>query len=123
VDGAPQRVVRTELIDHLEGQSWVRSLPRALRSAYQFRNESGSSLLALLKEGRAMKQGNELTWSQVLMAANAPVMTKAALVDGRTDVGVLPTGQVVGLIESWPSVAEIIETVMREADDVLQRWS
>ena len=35
-----------------------------------------------------MKEGNELTWAQVVMAANAPVMTKAALVDGRTDVGV-----------------------------------
>jgi NAD(P)H-dependent flavin oxidoreductase YrpB (nitropropane dioxygenase family) len=123
VDGAPQRVVRTELIDHLEAQSWVRSLPRALRSALQFRHETGSSLLALLKEGRAMKHGNELTWPQVLMAANAPIMTKAALVDGRTDVGVLPTGQVVGLIETWPPVAEIIETVMREADEVLRRWS
>jgi NAD(P)H-dependent flavin oxidoreductase YrpB (nitropropane dioxygenase family) len=123
VDGAPQRVVRTELIDHLEAQSWIRSLPRALRSALQFRHETGSSLLELLKEGRAMKHGNELTWPQVLMAANAPVMTKAALVDGRTDVGVLPTGQVVGLIDTWPTVAEIIETVMREADEVLQRWS
>ena len=49
-----------------------------------------------------MKEGNELTWPQVVMAANAPVMTKAALVDGRTDVGVLPTGQVVGLIEALP---------------------
>jgi NAD(P)H-dependent flavin oxidoreductase YrpB (nitropropane dioxygenase family) len=123
VDGAPQRVVRTELIDHLEAQSWVRSLPRALRSARQFRYETGSSLLALLKEGRAMKHGNELTWPQVLMAANAPIMTKAALVDGRTDVGVLPTGQVVGLIETWPSVAEIIDSVMQEANEVLQRWS
>ena len=70
-----------------------------------------------------MKEGNELTWSQVVMAANAPVMTKAALVEGRTDVGVLPTGQVVGLIESLPTVAEIIDSVMQEADDVLQRWS
>ena len=34
VDGAPQRVVRTDLVDHLESQSWLRSLPRALRSAY-----------------------------------------------------------------------------------------
>ena len=33
VDGAPQRVVRTELVDHLESQSWLRALPRALRSA------------------------------------------------------------------------------------------
>ena len=97
-------------------------MPRALRSAYEFRHETGTSVLALLKEGRAMKEGNELTWSQVVMAANAPVMTKAALVEGRTDVGVLPTGQVVGLIESLPTVAEIIDSVMHEADDVLQRW-
>jgi NAD(P)H-dependent flavin oxidoreductase YrpB (nitropropane dioxygenase family) len=123
IDGAPQRVVRTELVDHLESQSWLRALPQALRSAYQFRHETGASLLALLKEGRAMKDGNELTWSQVVMAANAPMMTKAGLVEGRADVGVLPTGQVVGVIESLPSVAEIIEGIMTEADEVLRRWA
>jgi NAD(P)H-dependent flavin oxidoreductase YrpB (nitropropane dioxygenase family) len=123
VDGAPQRVVRTELVEHLETQGWLRALPRALRSAYQFRRESGASFTALLKEGRAMKEGNELTWPQVVMAANAPVMTKAALVDGRTDVGVLPTGQVVGVIDQLPTVADIINGIMAEADDVLQRWA
>jgi NAD(P)H-dependent flavin oxidoreductase YrpB (nitropropane dioxygenase family) len=123
VDGAPQRVVRTEFVDHLESQGWLRALPRALRSAHQFRNETGASLLALLKEGRAMKEGNELTWPQVVMAANAPVMTKASLVEGRTDVGILPTGQVVGLIEALPSVASIVEAIMCEADDILRRWA
>ena len=54
-----------------------------------------------------MKQGNDLSWPQVVMAANAPMMTKAALVDGRTDVGVLPTGQVVGEIGELPTVAEL----------------
>lgn len=68
-----------------------------------------------------MKQGNELTWSQVVMAANAPVMTKAALVDGRTDVGVLPTGQVVGVVEELPSVAELVGRIMAEADATLRR--
>jgi NAD(P)H-dependent flavin oxidoreductase YrpB (nitropropane dioxygenase family) len=123
VDGAPQRVVRTELVDHLESQSWLRSLPRAVRSAYQFRKETGASMSSLLREGRAMKQGNELTWSQVVMAANAPVMTKAALVDGRTDVGVLPTGQVVGLLDSLPAVADIIDGIVGEADALLRGWS
>jgi NAD(P)H-dependent flavin oxidoreductase YrpB (nitropropane dioxygenase family) len=123
VDGAPQRVVRTDLVDHLESQSWLRALPRALRSAYAFRKETGASIGSLLREGRAMKEGNELTWSQVVMAANAPVMTKAALVEGQTDVGVLPTGQVVGVIDSLPTVADIIAAVMSEADAVLQRWS
>jgi NAD(P)H-dependent flavin oxidoreductase YrpB (nitropropane dioxygenase family) len=123
VDGAPQRVVRTELVDHLESQSWLRSLPRAVRSALQFRKETGATLRSLLREGRAMKAGNELTWAQVVMAANAPVMTKAALVEGRTDVGVLPTGQVVGVLNSLPPVAEIIDGIMAEADALLRDWT
>jgi NAD(P)H-dependent flavin oxidoreductase YrpB (nitropropane dioxygenase family) len=123
VDGAPQRVVRTDLVDHLESQSWLRSLPRALGSAYRFRRETGATFASLLREGRAMKEGNELTWAQVVMAANAPIMTKAALVQGDTDVGVLPTGQVVGVIDSLPFVADIITGIMREADAVLRGWS
>ncbi|MGH9093164.1 MAG: NAD(P)H-dependent flavin oxidoreductase, partial [Acidimicrobiales bacterium] len=121
VDGAPQRVVRTDLVDHLERSSWIRNLPRALASAHAFRRETGMSLAALLREGRAMKQGNELTWPQVVMAANAPMMTRAALVEGRTDVGVLPTGQVVGLIESLPSVAEVLAAVVGQANATLDR--
>ncbi len=70
-----------------------------------------------------MKEGNELTWAQVVMAANAPVMTKAALVDGHADVGVLPTGQVVGVIDTLPTVADIVADVMAEADAVLKGWS
>jgi NAD(P)H-dependent flavin oxidoreductase YrpB (nitropropane dioxygenase family) len=121
VDGAPQRVVRTELVELLEGRSWVRRLPRALASAHAFRHQTGATLTSLLREGRAMRRAGELEWSQVVMAANAPMMTKAALVDGRTDVGVLPTGQVVGLIEELPSVAELMASIIGGANRVLER--
>ena len=121
VDGVPQRVIRTELVDHLERQSWLRNLPRALRSAHDFRRDTGSTLADLLREGRAMKQGNELDWTDVVMAANAPVMTKAGLVDGRTDVGVLPTGQVTGVLDSLPSAAEVISSIVTEANETLGR--
>jgi NAD(P)H-dependent flavin oxidoreductase YrpB (nitropropane dioxygenase family) len=121
VDGAPQRVIRTNLVDHLEREGRLRATPRALANALAFRRETDTSLPALLREGRAMKRGNELTWAQVMMAANAPMMTKAALVDGRTDVGVLPTGQVVGAIDELPTVAELLERIMDEATAVLDR--
>ena len=122
VDGAPQRVIRTELIDHLERSSWLRNLPRALANAHAFRRETDTSLLALVREGRSLKAGSELSWPQVVMAANAPMMTKAALVEGRTDVGVLPTGQVVGEITELPTVAELIERIVTEASAVLDRF-
>lgn len=121
VDGAPQRVVRTPLVERLEHYSWVRRLPRALASAHAFRGETGATLGSLLREGRAMRRGGELDWSQVVMAANAPMMTKAALVDGRTDVGVLPTGQVVGVIEELPTVAELMGSIIEEANRTLER--
>jgi NAD(P)H-dependent flavin oxidoreductase YrpB (nitropropane dioxygenase family) len=89
VDGAPQRVIRTELVDRLERSGWLRTLPRALANAHAFRRQTDTSLPALMKEGWALKQSNELSWPQVVMAANAPMMTRAALVDGRTDVGIL----------------------------------
>lgn len=121
VDGAPQRVIRTDLVDHLEGSGRLGALPRAARNALAFRRETHTSMAALLKEGRAMKEGNELSWAQVVMAANAPMMTRAALVEGRTDVGILPTGQVVGVIEELPTVAELIARIVTEANATLDR--
>jgi NAD(P)H-dependent flavin oxidoreductase YrpB (nitropropane dioxygenase family) len=123
VDGAPQRVIRTALVDHLEGSGRVAALPRALRNALAFRRETHTSMRALAKEGLAMKEGNELSWAQVVMAANAPMMTKAALVDGHPDLGILPTGQVVGVIEALPRVADIIGGIITEANATLERLS
>ncbi|MGZ6886246.1 MAG: NAD(P)H-dependent flavin oxidoreductase [Acidimicrobiia bacterium] len=121
VDGHPQRVIRTELVDHLEGAGRLTALPRSLVNALRFRSLSGRSLRDLAQEGVAMKKSQNLHWAQVAMAANAPMLTKAALVDGRLDAGVLPTGQVVGVIEALPTVASIIETIVHEAERTLSR--
>ena len=55
----------------------------------------------------------------MLMAANTPMLPKAALVDGKVDSGVMASGQVVGVIDDLPSCAELIERVMAEAAAVL----
>jgi NAD(P)H-dependent flavin oxidoreductase YrpB (nitropropane dioxygenase family) len=121
VDGMPHRVLRTELVEQLEKGNPVTSLPRALKNAVAFKGISGLSWRAMVKEGLAMKKGNDLTWSQVVMAANTPMLLKAAMVDGRPDLGVMASGQVVGLIDDLPSVAELLERIMVEADKVLAR--
>jgi NAD(P)H-dependent flavin oxidoreductase YrpB (nitropropane dioxygenase family) len=114
-------VIRTELVDHLEGAGRITALPRSMVNALRFRKLSGRSLDDLAREGLAMKKNQGLTWAQVAMAGNAPMLTKAALVDGRLDTGVLPTGQVVGLVEELPTVADIIATIMSEAEATLAR--
>jgi NAD(P)H-dependent flavin oxidoreductase YrpB (nitropropane dioxygenase family) len=121
LDGAPQRVIRTELVDGLEKAPAVVRLPRAARSALAFRKLTGTSVRDLVKEGLAMRKHQDLTWSQLAMAANAPMLIKAALVDGRLDVGVLPTGQVTGAVTELPTVAELIERIVTEAGHALKR--
>jgi NAD(P)H-dependent flavin oxidoreductase YrpB (nitropropane dioxygenase family) len=121
VDGHPQRVIRTELVDHLEGAGRITALPRSMANALRFRSMSGRSLRDLAEEGLAMKKSQDLDWSQVAMAANAPMLTKAALVDGNLDAGVLPTGQVVGVIEALPTVSSIVDTIVHEAERTLTR--
>jgi NAD(P)H-dependent flavin oxidoreductase YrpB (nitropropane dioxygenase family) len=121
IDGYPQRVVLTDVIRKLERSTGAIRLFRALSYALAFRRATGASLLELIREGLAMKKSQELTWSQVALAANAPMMTKASMVEGRADVGILPTGQVVGLIDELPSVSELIERIMHEAFVTLAR--
>ena len=55
------------------------------------------------------------------MAANAPMLTRATMVDGRDDVGILPTGQVVGCIDELPTVSQLLSRMMQEAEDTLVR--
>jgi NAD(P)H-dependent flavin oxidoreductase YrpB (nitropropane dioxygenase family) len=121
VDGMPHRVLRTELVERLEQGSVVTSLPRAAKNALAFRRLSGTSWRALVKEGLAMRRSGDYSWSQVVMAANTPMLLKAAMVDGRPDLGVMASGQVVGMIEDVPTVAELLERVMGEADKTLAR--
>jgi len=38
------------------------------------------------------------------------------MVKGRTDLGLVPAGQVAGLIEDLPSCAELIAAIVRDAE-------
>jgi len=121
VDGHPQRVIRTLLIDQLEKANMLTRFPRAALNALSLMKVTGTSLPELLEEGIAMKQNQELTWAQLAMAANAPMLTKASMVDGRVEAGILPTGQIAGVIDEIPTVAELLERIMAEARATLDR--
>lgn len=121
IDGAPQRVIRTDVVDRIEKSPKLLRFPRALAAALRFRKETGTSLRDLVREGLAMKRNQDLTWSQVALAANAPMLIKASMVDGNPDVGVLPTGQVTGVIGELPTVAELLDRIMHEAESTLKR--
>lgn len=121
IDGYPQRVVRTEVVDEIEKASVLTRFPKALKNALEFRKLTNTSFRALLTEGLAMKKNQDLTWSQLAMAANAPMLIKASMVDGKPEVGILPTGQGIGVIDDLPSVAELLDRIVNEAERSLKR--
>ncbi|MBT2401730.1 nitronate monooxygenase family protein [Streptomyces sp. ISL-100] len=122
VDGLPHRMLRTNLVDSLESAGRTKALAAAVRRAAGFRKISGLSWTAMVREGLAMKHGKDLSWSQVLLAANTPMLLKASMVEGRTDLGVMASGQVAGLIDDLPSCAELVARVMAEANETLERF-
>jgi NAD(P)H-dependent flavin oxidoreductase YrpB (nitropropane dioxygenase family) len=122
VDGVPHRVLRTELVDQLEsGRGKVLALPRAAVNALRFRSMTGLSISDMWSEGRAMKSSMGLSWTQMVMAANTPMLLKASLVDGHTESGVMASGQVVGVIDDLPSCAELIDRLITEATATLEQ--
>jgi len=119
VDGLPHRMLRTDLVDSLERAGRTRALAQAVRRAAGFKRLSGLSWPQMIRDGLAMKHGKELSWSQILLAANTPMLLKASMVEGRTDLGVMASGQVAGVIEDLPSCEELVTRVMSEARHVL----
>jgi NAD(P)H-dependent flavin oxidoreductase YrpB (nitropropane dioxygenase family) len=123
VDGMPHRVLRTGLVEKLESGSRARGFTAAVRNAAKFKKMSRMTWRSMISDGLAMRHGKELTWSQVVMAANTPMLLRAGLVEGNTDAGVLASGQVAGMLEDLPSCAELIESVVRDAIEHLQAAS
>ena len=121
VDGMPHRVLRTELVEHLEHASRVTGLYHAARNASRFKKLTGLGWKDMISEGLATKHGKEQSWSQLIMAANTPMLLRAGLVEGRTDAGVLASGQVVGMLADLPRVADLIEAIVADAEKIIGR--
>jgi len=121
LDGVPQRVLRTPFVEALGGRGRMRRLVGGLRAGAGLRRVTGARWRDLAREGLAMRRSRGLRATQVLLAANTPMLLRAAMVDNRPELGVMATGQVAGLIEDLPSCAELIERIVAEAEAVLDR--
>jgi NAD(P)H-dependent flavin oxidoreductase YrpB (nitropropane dioxygenase family) len=123
VDGMPHRVLRTELVEHLERSSKAVGLYHAVRNAQRFKRLTRLRWKDMISEGLATKHGKEQTWSQMIMAANTPMLLRAGLVDGNGQAGVLASGQVVGMLADLPSCRDLIEGIVGEAEAIIGKLS
>jgi NAD(P)H-dependent flavin oxidoreductase YrpB (nitropropane dioxygenase family) len=116
LDGLPQRMIENAYLDRLIQASQLGLLVRAVKNGLAFSRMTGGSLIATLGGAWKMYRSGDLSFGQTLMAANSPMMIQEAMVKGNPEEGILPSGQVAGLIEDLPTVAELVATIVSDAE-------
>jgi len=118
VDGMPQRMIDNPFLERLEAGGLFHRLWVALSSAWRWKAHTGMTVGHMFKTFfAALKEGDGAI--QTMMAANAPVLIQRAMVEGKPDEGVLPSGQVAATIDGLPPVAEVIAEIVKVAEQRL----
>jgi len=120
MDGLPQRMIMNELSVELEKASALKKLLIAMRNGLAFRKHTGASIISLLKSAMAMGRDDDMTAAQAIMSANAPMIIQRAMVDGEPSRGVLPSGQVAGVIDELLTCEKLIASIVEEAEQRLK---
>ncbi len=114
VDGMPQRMIDNPFLLKLESGGLFHRLWVALSSAWRWKAHTGMTIGHMIRTFfAALKEGDGAI--QTMMAANAPVLIQRAMVEGRPDEGVLPSGQVAAVIDGLPPCEELINDIVQEA--------
>jgi len=121
LDGLPQRMVLNETLEDLENSSKLGMLMRAMQNGMKYKAQTGMSLVQTVKTAWGMASKTDMTLGQTLMAGNAPMIIQKAMVEGKPNEGVLPSGQIAGLIEDLPNCAELIRSIVADAESSLKR--
>lgn len=116
LDGMPQRMIMNKVLQKMDSASQPELLVRAIINGLKFRKLTGAKMTEVIKSGWDMARKTDMTLGQTIMAPNAPVLIQRAMVEGRPDEGVLPSGQVAGLIDEIPTCAELISRIIATAE-------
>jgi len=115
LDGIPQRMVRTPLLDRIEKSGPLSKWFRAFEAGMIMKTQTGASFGELIKSAKAMSGHGEQPLQQALMAATMPTLIQKAVVHGDTVNGVMATGIVGGRINEIPTCRELVDRTLAEA--------
>ena len=106
-------------LDKLNHTSTLGMWLLAVKNGLAFSRGANASLLSSLKSAWAISRTGDLSWAQTLMAANAPMMIQEAMVNGHPDRGILPSGQVAGIISDLPTVDALVTSIVTDAEKAI----
>ena len=114
LDGIPQRMVRSKLMDRIEKSGKLGMWARAIEASMAMKKQTGASWIDLLKSARGMTSHGAMPLKQAMMAATMPMLIQKAVVDGDIENGVMATGVVGGRITEIPTCQELIDRIVAE---------
>lgn len=108
LDGIPQRMVRTAMLDRIERAGPLAKWLRAIEAARVMKARTGASWGEILQSARGMTGHGDMPLRQAVMAATMPMLIQRAVVDGDLEQGVMATGTVAGRLTDLPTCAELV---------------
>jgi NAD(P)H-dependent flavin oxidoreductase YrpB (nitropropane dioxygenase family) len=118
LDGLPQRMVRTPLLDRIERSGRLAMWLRAIEAGAAMKRRTGASWPQMLHAARQLARDQGLP--QAMMAATAPHLIQRAVVEGRPDQGVMASGVVGGAITEIPTCRALVERIALDARQRLE---
>lgn len=119
LDGIPQRMVRTRMMDRIERSGSIAMWLRAMEAGMEMKRQTGGSWMDFIRAARGMTAHGAMPLKQAMMAATMPMMIQKAVVHGDIETGVMATGVVGGRIGEIPSCQDLIDRIMAEAHERL----
>lgn len=120
ITGTRLRVIDNAFTRMLDQEDRKPSWREKVTGAMETRRALGVSWWRFLAGGWSMRRQYQASVAQLGHLAAGGVRIRKAMVDGDADMGVMPAGQVCGRIDDIPSVAELIERIVTEAEETLR---
>ena len=119
VTGTRCRGLNNKLVKTVEGQTQGLALKENLSSLLGIAREFRVPLWKVILSGFKMRRAYEMQAEQMGNVLAGRQRIRRALVDGDSDLGFMPCGQVCDRIEDIPSCQELMQRIVREADGII----
>jgi NAD(P)H-dependent flavin oxidoreductase YrpB (nitropropane dioxygenase family) len=120
ITGTRLRVIANKFTLMLDQGDREMSWREKVSGAMGTRRMLGVSWWRFLAGGWSMRKQYQASVAELGHLAAGGVRIKKAMVDGDADLGVMPSGQVCGRIDDIPTVHELIERIVAEAEETLR---
>jgi len=120
ITGTRLRVIANKFTQMLDQGDRKLSWREKVSGAMETRRMLGVSWWRFLAGGWSMRKQYEASVAELGHLAAGGMRIKKAMIDGDADLGVMPSGQVCGRIDDIPSVRELVDRIVAEAEQTLK---